>query len=582
MNRPVLKNIKDIMSTTDFLEKDLSELTDADFDLLDEKISNHTTREQSVVKGRVLEITDERVLIDINYKAEGYVPLADFMDENGELSVQVGDEVEVFLEYVNQLDGCSELSKKKADEMKAWEVIAQKFENNETIRGLITHRVKGGLSVDIGVKAFLPGSQVNLRPVKNLEQLLDREFDFRIIKFNQKRGNIVLSRRALLEEKRRAERAETLKRLEVGNVMMGKVKNITDYGVFIDLGGIDGLLHITDMTYARINHPNEMVKKDDEIEVKILKYDVESQRVSLGHKQIYPNPWENVETRYPIGCIVKGTVVNIEKYGIFVELEKGIEGLIHHSEMSWNSRFRENEVAFQIGDEVEALVKEIDLKEERISLSIKEITSNPWDGIDIRYPVGSVITGIVKNIADYGIFLEIEDGIDGLVHVSDLFWSKRDKRPNEVFTKGDKVSAKIKDIDMEKQRFSLSIKEVTDDPWLSVQSRYFLGQVVDGQVVSHVDYGIFVEIEDGVDGLIHTADLISATEGSKKNDLRTLYPFGKDIKVEILRIDVDRRIMLAEKGEASSSANAEDFMAQGHSSMQFDDVFNDVDMDKDK
>jgi small subunit ribosomal protein S1 len=436
--------------------------------------------------------------------------------------------------------------------------------------------------VDIGVKAFLPGSQVGLRPMKNLEQLLDREFDFRIIKFNQKRGNIVLSRRALLEEKRRAERAETLKRLEVGNVMMGKVKNITDYGVFIDLGGIDGLLHITDMTYARINHPSEMVKKDDEIEVKILKYDVDSQRVSLGHKQIYPNPWENVETRYPIGCIVKGTVVNIEKYGIFVELEKGIEGLIHHSEMSWNNRFRENESAFQVGDVVEALVKEIDLKEERISLSIKEITSNPWSDIDVRYPVGSVITGIVKNIAEYGIFLEIEEGIDGLVHVSDLFWSKRDKRPNEVFQRGDKVSAKIKDIDMEKQRFSLSIKEVTEDPWLSVQSRYFLGQVVEGQVVSHVDYGIFVEIEDGVDGLIHTVDLLNATEASKKNDLRTLYPFGQDIKVEILRIDVDRRIMLAEKGEASEGVNADEFIAQGRSSMMLDDVLGDLDIDADK
>jgi small subunit ribosomal protein S1 len=364
--------------------------------------------------------------------------------------------------------------------------------------------------------------------------------------------------------------------------MTGKVKNITDYGVFIDLGGIDGLLHITDMTYARINHPNEMVKKDDEIQVKILKYDVESQRVSLGHKQIYPNPWDNVETRYPLNCIVKGTVVNIEKYGIFVELEKGIEGLIHHSEMSWNSRFRENDVAYQIGDEVEALVKEIDLKEERISLSIKEITSNPWDGIDIRYPVGSVITGVVKNIADYGIFLEIEDGIDGLVHVSDLFWSKRDKRPNEVFQKGDKVSAKIKDIDMEKQRFSLSIKEVTEDPWLSVQSRYFLGQVVDGQVVSHVDYGIFVEIEDGVDGLIHSADLVKATKDSKKTDLRTLYPFGTDIKVEILRIDVDRRIMLAEKGDNTGTANADDFIAQGNSSMNLNDVLDDLSTDEDK
>jgi len=325
-------------------EKNIDELSEADFEnLFNAEIEKHSIKEQSVVKGIVLGIDNDRVLIDVGYKAEGYVSVSEFINEQGELSVEEGQEVEVYLESMNEDEGCLVISKSKADQMKAWETISSAYKEERTIKGLITHRVKGGLSVDIGVKAFLPGSQVGLRPMKNLENLINREFDFRIIKFNPRRGNIVLSRRALLEEQRKKQREETLKRLEVGNIMKGKVKNITEYGVFIDLGGIDGLLHITDMTYARINHPSEMVQKDDEIEVKILKFDEGTQRVSLGHKQIFPNPWNNITSRYPIGCIVKGKVVNIEEYGAFVELETGIEGLIHISEMSWNNRVKRPE-----------------------------------------------------------------------------------------------------------------------------------------------------------------------------------------------------------------------------------------------
>jgi small subunit ribosomal protein S1 len=419
--------------------------------------------------------------------------------------------------------------------------------------------VKGGLSVDIGVKAFLPGSQVSLRPMKNLEQLLDRVFDFRIIKFNKKRGNIVLSRRALLEEKRRVERAKTLENLEIGNIMRGKVKNITEYGVFIDLGGIDGLLHITDMTWARINHPEEMVQKDDEIDVKILKFDPESQRVSLGHKQLFPNPWEDVESKYPVGCVVKGSIVNIEKYGIFVELEKGIEGLIHVTELSWQKRGPDHQQQYSVGEEVEALVKNVDLNDNRISLSIKGITSNPWQDIDVRYPVGSVISGKVRGIKEYGIFLEIEEGIDGLVHVSDLSWSKRDKNPSSLYSLGDEVTAKVKDIDVSNERLSLSIKDVSEDPWLSVQSRYFIGQVTEGKVASNTEFGVFVEIEDGVDGLIHETHLL-------KDKSADNYPQGSVLKVEILRIEAfDHRISLSEKNANNESGSVSDYIVTGGS-----------------
>ena len=558
------------------LDKDISELSDSDFEsFFNTEIDKQSIKEQSVVKGKVIRIEGDRVLVDINYKAEGSISISEFTNEQGELKVEEGEEIEVYLDTMNEDEGYLVLSKSKADQMKAWERISDAFKNNEVIRGTITHRVKGGLSVDIGVKAFLPGSQVGLRPMKNLEQLLNRDFEFRIIKFNRRRGNIVLSRRALLEEERRVQREETLKKLKIDNIMVGKVKNITDYGAFIDLGGIDGLLHITDMTYARIQHPSELLKQGDEIEVKILKFDEENQRVSLGHKQIYPDPWEEVSVKYPIGCIVKGSVVNIEDYGIFIELETGIEGLIHVSEISWNNRVKKPDSLYNIGEEVEALVQNIDTEDRRISLSIKEITDDPWANIDIRYPIGSVVTGRVRNVAEFGIFMEIEEGIDGLIHITDLSWSKRDKKPNVLFQKDQSISARVKDIDISSRRFSLSIKDLNEDPWLSVQGRYFLGQVVTGRVVSHIEFGVFVEIEDGVDGLVHTTELLSG------DNIKESYPVGSELRVEIRRIDAgDRRISLSEKGASEDQGTSSEFVAtQSTPSVTLGEVFGNL-MDK--
>jgi small subunit ribosomal protein S1 len=558
------------------LEKDISELSDSDFEsFFDTEIEKQSIKEQSVVKGSVIRIEGDRVLVDINYKAEGSISLSEFMNEQGEVNVEEGEQIEVYLDSMNEDEGYLVLSKSKADQMKAWELISDAYKQNEVIKGTITHRVKGGLSVDIGVKAFLPGSQVGLRPMKNLEQLINREFEFRIIKFNRRRGNIVLSRRALLEEERKALREETLKKLKIDNIMTGKVKNITDYGAFIDLGGIDGLLHITDMTYARIQHPSELLKQGEEIQVKVLKFDEVNQRVSLGHKQIYPDPWEHVSVKYPIGCIVKGSVVNIEDYGVFVELETGIEGLIHVSEISWNNRVKKPEALYNVGDDVEALVQNIDTEERRISLSIKEITADPWANIDIRYPIGSVVTGRVRNLAEFGVFMEIEEGIDGLIHITDLSWSKRDKKPQSMFTKDQTISARVKDIDIDNRRFSLSIKDLNEDPWLSVQGRYFLGQVVSGKVVSHIEFGVFVEIEDGVDGLVHTTELING------GNIKESYPVGSELRVEIRRIDAgERRISLSEKGANEEESTSSELVAnQNTPSVTLGEVFGNL-MDK--
>jgi len=401
--------------------------------------------------------------------------------------------------------------------------------------------------------------------------------DFKIIKFNKRRGNIVLSRRVLLEEERKLKREETLKDLQVSAVMYGVVKNITDYGAFIDLGGIDGLLHITDMTYGRINHPSEMVEVGQSIEVKILKFDPDSQRVSLGTKQIRPDPWEEVDLKYPVGAIVRGKVVSMPDYGVFVELEDGIEGLVHISEMTWNKRIKHPSKLVNQGDLVEAKVIGVDADEKRISLSMKELEMNPWDLVEERYPVGSIVRGKVRNITDFGIFVGIEEGIDGLVHISDLSWSQRIKHPSEVFKKGDDVEAKVLKIERDAERFSLGIKQLSEDPWYSVQGRYFLGQVVKGKVVSGTDFGIFVEIEPGVEGLVHMSELNEA-DG---NNWRERYPDGREMLVEIRRIDqYDRKISLSEKGaveRGEEQGSVEEYMArQGESSARLGDVMGDL------
>jgi len=567
------------MSSTS-LDTDLAQLDrDLFVQMFNQCLASNNVKEQSVVRGRILGVEGDWVTVDVGYKAEGVVARGEFIDEEGNLTVQPGDEVDVYMGSMGEGDGQLRLSKRRADELKAWEEISKAYEADAVVDGVIVARVKGGLSVDIGVKAFLPGSQVDLRPVKNLEKLINETMSFKIIKFNKRRGNIVLSRRVLLEEERQAKRAETLKHLRVGNIMNGVVKNITDYGAFIDLGGIDGLLHITDMTYGRINHPTEMVEVGQTLQIKILKFDPDTQRVSLGYKQIRPDPWEEVDLKYPVSAIVRGRIVSMPDYGVFVELEDGIEGLVHISEMTWNKRVKHPSKLVDIGDIVEAKVVGVDVENKRISLSMRELEPNPWDLVEEKYPVGSIVRGSVRNITDFGLFVGIEEGIDGLVHISDLSWSQRVRHPGEVFQRGDEVEARVLNIDREHERFSLGIKQLKEDPWLSVQARYFLGQVIPGKVVSRTDFGIFVEIEEGIEGLVHLSEMNVSSDGSM--DWTDGYPDGRELQVEIRRIDQhDRKISLSEKGAAERSdhsTSVNEYMArQGDSAARLGDLMGDL------
>ncbi len=558
------------------LDLPLDQVSRADFEsFFNEFLADRSVREQSVVRGTVLEVGDEFVTVDVGYKAEGVIRRSEFINEAGELCVKVGDEVDVYLDQMGEEDGVLELSKEKADLMKAWEEISKAVERDETVSGLITSRVKGGLAVDIGVKAFLPGSQVDLRPVKNLDKLIGETHEFKIIKFNKKRGNIVLSRRVLLERDREEKKNETLKSLKVGAVMVGTIKNITDYGAFVDLGGIDGLLHITDMSYGRIQHPSELFEVGAQLDVKVLRYDEESGRVSLGYKQIRPDPWEDAEYKYPVGATIRGRVVSLPDYGAFVELEDGIEGLVHISEMTWNKRVKTPSKLVNIGDVVEAKVLGIDLEGRRISLGMRQLEQNPWEAAADKYAPGTVVKGIVRNITDFGVFIGIEDGIDGLVHVSDMSWGQRVRHPSEKFEKGDEVEARVLNVDVENERFSLGIKQLSDDPWKSVTGRYFLGQVITGKIVVKVDFGLFVEIEDGVEGLIHYSEL-----ANNDGDWQAAYEDGAAIAAEIINIDAgDRKVSLSEKSAIDRARGGdmnEVLRKQGDSSAKFGDIMGDL------
>jgi small subunit ribosomal protein S1 len=554
------------------LDLPLSDVSDAQFkSFFDDMMSEKGIKEQSVVTGRVIGISDDWITVDIQYKAEGLIPAGEFKGPDGELTIGMGDTVDVYLDNIGGDDGVLYLSKEKADLMKAWEEISLAVQRDEVVEGQIIARVKGGLQVDIGVKAFLPGSQVDLRPVKNLDKLLGETFSFKIIKFNKKRGNIVLSRRVLLEQEREEKREETLKSLTIGAIMTGIVKNITDYGAFVDLGGIDGLLHITDMSYGRLEHPSQMFEVGQAIEVKILKYDADSQRVSLGFKQIRPDPWEEAEYKYPVGAIVRGKVVSIPDYGSFVELEDGIEGLVHISEMTWDKKVKHPSKLVSVGDVIEAKVLGMDVVNKRISLGMKQLEPNPWDVVEQRYPAGSIVTGKVRNITDFGIFVGIDEGIDGLVHISDLSWGQRIRHPSERYQKGDEVEARVLDIDIAKERFSLGIKQLTPDPWTTVDNRYYYGQVVEGPVVHCTDFGVFVEIEDGVEGLVHLSELVHDGD-----DWHTHYPDNKVIRAEIVApIDTEmRRISLSERAALErADGDVEGYVQrQGESGARLGDV----------
>ena len=513
-------------------------------ELLGEDSDQNSIREGSIVTGKVVQVTRDNVRIDIGHKTEGEVPLSEFRGQEGDAAVQVGDSVEVYLDSFEDNDGEMVLSRERAEMLRAWDRIAEAYEKDETIEGTIMARVKGGLSVDIGVKAFLPGSQVDLRPVRNLDKLINNKFKFKIIKFNKKRGNIVLSRRVLLEQDREKMRVETLDNLKTGVLLKGVVKNITDYGAFIDLGGIDGLLHITDMSWGRINHPTQLFEVGQEIEVKVLSYDETRQRVSLGYKQLQEDPWIQASQKYTVSTKTKGVVVSLTDYGSFVELEDGIEGLIHISEMSWSKRVRHPSKMVSLGDEVDVVVLAINSETRRISLGMKQLEPNPWEMIKEKYQVGDVIRGKVRNITDFGLFIGIEDGIDGLIHISDISWIERIRHPGDKFKKGDEVEAKVLQIDSEGEKFSLGIKQLTEDPWVKASKEIPAGTKKEGVVTKITDYGVFVEIAPGIEGLIHVSELDTEAVAKPSDVVQQ----GQSIEFIVLSNDSEeRRFSLSRK-----------------------------------
>jgi small subunit ribosomal protein S1 len=490
-------------------------------------------QEGQIIRGRVLAVTPSEVIVDIGYKSEGIIPVTEFTDFSGNVTVKEGDHVDVLLERTEDQNGYVVLSKDKAEKMKVWDEVEKSYRLGTTVRGRVIDRIKGGLAVDIGVKAFLPGSLVDVKPVKNLEALRGRELDFKVISVDKKRGNIVLSRKAVVEIEQEAKKKETLQLLEEGRVLRGVVKNLTDYGAFVDLGGLDGLLHVTDMSWGRVNHPSDLVKVGDEIDVVVLKFDRETERVSLGTKQLTEDPWALVPDKYPPGSRVAGRVTNVTDYGAFVELEEGVEGLVHVSEMSWSKKVKSPSKVVSPGDQVEAIVTDVNRDARRISLSLKDTLPDPWDSVVEKYAVGTTVSGKVRNLTDFGAFVEIEEGVDGLVHVSDMSWTKRIKHPSEVLKKGDDVQAIITSIDQENRRISLSIKEFQPNDWQTFKDRHQVGDVVDGLVTRVADFGIFVQIEGLVEGLMHVSETAlprgaKPAEHFRENDA---------IRARILRID---------------------------------------------
>ncbi len=494
--------------------------------------------EGQIVSGTVVQVHHDSVIVDIGGKSEGVISKSEFVGADGTFGVKVGDKVDVFIESRESDDGLISLSKEKADKMKVWDEISAACERDEIIEGTISQRVKGGLSVTIrgGVKAFLPGSQVDLRPIRNLEKLIGQTYEFKVIKFNKKRGNIVLSRRVLLERERDQMKQKTLQTLEEGMTVTGTIKNLTEYGAFVDLGGIDGLLHITDMSWGRVNHPSEVFKVGDEVTVKVLKYNAETERVSLGMKQTQEDPWNHVEEAYPLGKRVRGKVMSLTDYGAFVELEPGVEGLIHVSEMSWTKKVKHPSKLLEMGAEVECQVLEVDSRAKRISLGLKQLEPDPWTLFTDKYKPGDKIGGKVRSLTDYGVFVGIEEGVDGMVHKTDLSWTVKVNNPADLYNKGDDVEAIILSINHDEKKVSLGVKQLWDDPWPDLFIKYKPGTVVEDAVVLSVpEYGAFIRIVEGIEGMIPGSEIPANTE---------LTP-GQKVKAEVQNIDtVDRRLTL--------------------------------------
>jgi len=498
-------------------------------------------REGSIVKGHVLEIRPREVLVDIGYKSEGVIPASEFDDVE---DLQVGDEVEVLLERLEDDQGMVKLSKEKAAHKQNWDKIVKVFQGDGLIKGKVKAVVKGGLTVNIGVEAFLPASQIDIVPPKDLQQFVGNTYDFKIVKVNDDRKNVVLSRRELIEQERAEKRQKFLDGVKIGSTVHGTVKNLTDFGAFIDLDGMDGLLHITDMTWGRLGHPSELLKVGQELEVVVLDINKEKERVSLGLKQTQKNPWDKIEERFPIGTNVKGKITNLVPYGAFVELEEGVEGLIHVSELSWTKRITRPSDVLNVGQEVEAIVLGVNKEEQKISLGVRQLETNPWDEIEHRYMIGKTVHGKVRNMTAYGAFVELEEGIDGMVHVSDLSWTRKVNHPSEMLKKGDDVEAVVIDIDKQNQRISLGIKQLEDDPWKIIDQRYKIGDLVTGKVTKLASFGAFVQLADDIDGLVH----ISQLSEDRVDKVKDILKIGQDVEARVIKVDrTERRIGLSIK-----------------------------------
>ena len=523
----------------------LEDVSKESFSHLYEASLNKTDfRVGDVVTGRVVELQDSYVVVDIGYKSEGLIPISEFRMVDGQTGVEVGQEVQVYIDRIENENGMMVLSKDKADMLRVWDDISKAADSQKIIEGTIIAKVKGGLSVDIGVKAFLPGSQIDVRPVWDMDQLVGQKCQFKVIKFNKRRGNIVLSRRAVLEQERKSLRSQTLWSMEEGSVVKGVIKNITEYGAFVDLGGMDGLLHITDMSWGRINHPSEILSSGQEIEVKILKFDHDKERVSLGLKQLKEDPWNLAVSHYERGKKVQGKVVGLVDYGAFVELEDGVEGLIHVSEMSWTKKIKNPSQMVKVGDVVDVVVLGVDPENRRISLGIKQLEDNPWVALKEAYPEGTILEGNIKSIADFGVFVGVQEGLDGLVHVSDLSWAQKEVKPTEMFKKGDSLKVVVLGVDVENEKLSLGVKQLEPDPWANIEDKYPIGSQHEVKVVGLVDFGVFVELDKNVEGLIHISELSQ----KRTKNVQDVVKVGDMIKAEIVAVDKDsRKISLSVK-----------------------------------
>ncbi|HUU40871.1 MAG TPA: 30S ribosomal protein S1 [Desulfatiglandales bacterium] len=524
---------KEALDHLDGINEEKEDSTEIDIEEMYEQ-SLRQIQEGELVTGEIIKIDEDFVLVDIGYKSEGVIPIGEFKDSEGKVAAKPGDKIDVVLERKESDEGLVVLSIDRAKKIKVWDQIRDIYNNNGTIQGKVTHRVKGGLSVDIGLPAFLPGSQIDLQPIRNLDSLAGQVVDLKILKYNKKRNNIIVSRRAILESERIRHKAKTLSLINEGSVLEGKVKNITDYGIFVDLGGIDGLLHITDMSWGRVSHPSNMYERGDDITVKVIGFDREKERVSLGLKQLKSDPWIDASSKFKEGKKITGRVVNLTDYGAFIEIEEGAEGLIHISEMSWTKKIKHPSQIVSIGDLVEAVVLNLDIENKRVSLGLKQIKPNPWDVIAEKYPVGTIIEGRIKNITDFGLFIGIDEDIDGLVHISDISWTKKIKHPSEVYKKGDEVQAKVLSIDKDNERFSLGIKQLTKDPWEEIPEKYPIGTKVTGKVTNITDFGIFIELEEGIEGLIHSSEI------SKDKSKASLGKYQIDDVIQALVINVFR------------------------------------------